>query len=130
MELLKHTILSRLLQFTFVTLKQSLVLLLQGGIGLQTGLMLVLWCLFGFEKSFKKENPLVLENSRAQGHRPTRYCPNLTPHAHFNCTETGQIFDVQIDQETLSKMHALIPKGFLAENIDLCFSGKGDSSTQ
>jgi len=61
---------------------------------------------------------------------PTRYCPNLTPHAHFKCTDTGQIFDVQIDQETLSKMHALIPKGFLAENIDLCFSGKGDSSTQ
>ena len=60
---------------------------------------------------------------------PTRYCPNLTPHAHFKCTETGQIFDVQIDHETLSIMHALIPEGFIAENIDLCFSGKGDPST-
>jgi Fur family peroxide stress response transcriptional regulator len=61
---------------------------------------------------------------------PTRYCPNLTPHAHFKCTDSGQIFDVQIDHDTLSRMHALIPKGFVAENIDLCFSGKGDATTQ
>lgn len=56
---------------------------------------------------------------------PTRYCPNLSPHAHFKCTQTGQIFDVQIDKDTLSRMQALVPDGFMAENIDLCFSGKG-----
>ena len=56
---------------------------------------------------------------------PTRYCPNLSPHAHFKCTQTGQIFDVQIDKDTLSRMQALVPEGFMAENIDLCFSGKG-----
>ena len=56
---------------------------------------------------------------------PTRYCPNLTPHAHFKCTKTGKIFDVQIDKDTLSRMQSLIPDGFVAENIDLCFSGKG-----
>ena len=56
---------------------------------------------------------------------PTRYCPNLSPHAHFKCTLTGQIFDVQIDEDTLSRMQALVPDGFKAENIDLCFSGKG-----
>lgn len=56
---------------------------------------------------------------------PTRYCPNLTPHAHFKCTQTGKIYDVHIDNDTLSRMHALVPEGFEAENLDLCFSGKG-----
>ena len=56
---------------------------------------------------------------------PTRYCPNLTPHAHFKCTKTGKIFDVQIDKDTLSCMQSLVPDGFETENIDLCFSGIG-----
>lgn len=59
---------------------------------------------------------------------PTRYCPNLTPHAHFKCTKTGKIYDVQIDQDTLSRMQALVPEGFVAENIDLCFSGTGSTA--
>jgi|TARA_Y100000022_G_C13246967_1_gene375256 Fur family peroxide stress response transcriptional regulator len=54
---------------------------------------------------------------------PTRYCPNLTPHAHFKCIKSGKIYDVQIDEDTLSRMHSLVPEGFEAENIDLCFSG-------
>ena len=56
---------------------------------------------------------------------PTRYCPNLTPHAHFKCTKTGKILDVKIDKDTLSRIQSLVPDGFVAENIDLCFSGKG-----
>jgi Fur family peroxide stress response transcriptional regulator len=54
---------------------------------------------------------------------PTRYCPNLAPHAHFKCNQTGKIYDIQIDEDTLSRMHSLIPQGFNAENFDLCFSG-------
>lgn len=55
---------------------------------------------------------------------PTCYCPNLTPHAHFKCTNTGKIFDIQIDKKTLSEIEALVPDGYESENIDLCFSGK------
>ena len=42
---------------------------------------------------------------------PTRYCPNLTPHAHFKCIKSGKIYDVQIDEDTLSRMHSLVPEG-------------------
>jgi len=59
---------------------------------------------------------------------PTRYCPNLTPHAHFRCTQSGKIYDVEIDNDTLSLMQALVPKGFEAENLDLSFSGTAKSS--
>lgn len=55
---------------------------------------------------------------------PTRYCPNLTPHAHFKCTHTGQIHDIEIDEDTLTSMFALVPSCFIAENIDLSFSGQ------
>ena len=56
---------------------------------------------------------------------PTRYCPNLTPHAHFRCTQSGKIYDVEIDNDTLSLIQALVPHGFEAENLDLSFSGTG-----
>ena len=56
---------------------------------------------------------------------PTRYCPNLSPHAHFKCKNTGKIYDIQIDQATLVRMEALIPTGFTADNFDLSFSGTG-----
>ena len=59
---------------------------------------------------------------------PTRYCPNLTPHAHFRCTQSGKIYDVEIDNDTLSLMQALVPEGFEAENLDLSFSGTAKSS--
>jgi Fur family peroxide stress response transcriptional regulator len=55
----------------------------------------------------------------------TRYCPNLTPHAHFKCKNTGKIYDIQIDEATLARMEALIPSGFTADNLDLSFSGTG-----
>jgi Fur family peroxide stress response transcriptional regulator len=56
---------------------------------------------------------------------PTRYCPNLSPHAHFKCKNTGKIYDIQIDEATLTRIEALIPSGFTAENLDLSFSGTG-----
>ena len=59
---------------------------------------------------------------------PTRYCPNLTLHAHFRCTQSGKIYDVEIDNDTLSLIQALVPEGFEAENLDLSFSGTGKPS--
>jgi Fur family peroxide stress response transcriptional regulator len=59
---------------------------------------------------------------------PTRYCPNLTPHAHFRCTQSDKIYDVEIDNDTLSRIQALVPDGFEAENLDLSFSGTGKPS--
>ena len=33
---------------------------------------------------------------------PARYCPNLQPHAHFKCLESGEIHDLPISEENLS----------------------------
>ena len=42
----------------------------------------------------------------------TRFCPNLTPHAHFKCSESGKIFDLNMDEETMESLHSILPKGF------------------
>ena len=54
---------------------------------------------------------------------PTRFCPNLTPHAHFKCSRTGEIFDLSMDSTTISNLKSILPEGFLAENFDLSFIG-------
>ena len=54
---------------------------------------------------------------------PSRFCPNLTPHAHFKCKESGNIFDINIDASSIKNLEAILPKGFVAENFELSFSG-------
>tara|TARA_B100002019_G_scaffold61703_1_gene52878 strand:+ start:1781 stop:2203 length:423 start_codon:yes stop_codon:yes gene_type:complete len=54
---------------------------------------------------------------------PSRFCPNLTPHAHFKCKESGNIFDINIDANSIKNLEAILPKGFVAENFELSFSG-------
>jgi len=53
----------------------------------------------------------------------TRFCPNLTPHAHFKCSETGNIFDISLDEESVKSLKAVLPKGFKADNFELSFAG-------
>jgi Fur family peroxide stress response transcriptional regulator len=53
----------------------------------------------------------------------TRFCPNLTPHAHFKCSESGKIFDLSMDEETMESLHSILPKGFQSQNFELSFSG-------
>ena len=55
---------------------------------------------------------------------PSRFCPNLAPHAHFKCSETGKIHDLEIDAETLRRVLDLVPKQYRTENFDLSFTGK------
>lgn len=54
---------------------------------------------------------------------PTRYCPNLTQHAHFYCKATGEIIDVELNERILSELKAALPKGYHAEHIDIAFNG-------
>ena len=54
----------------------------------------------------------------------TRYCPNLSDHAHFHDNETGKIFDIQLDLETLEKLSNLLPGNFEPSSIDITFRGK------
>ncbi|OUW16787.1 MAG: transcriptional repressor [Opitutales bacterium TMED158] len=54
----------------------------------------------------------------------TRYCPNLSEHAHFHDNDTGEIFDIQLDMETLEKLSTLLPNNFEPSSIDITFRGK------
>ena len=55
---------------------------------------------------------------------PTRYCPNLTTHAHFYCKESGEIEDIELSQEIIDLLKASLPKGHTAHRIDIAFDGK------
>lgn len=59
---------------------------------------------------------------------PTRYCPNLHQHAHFHDEATGQIHDVDLPPELMTRLHEVLPAGFDARSIDLTFRGSAGSS--
>ena len=41
---------------------------------------------------------------------PTRYCPNLTKHAHFYCRESGEIVDVDLSDQLLDELMKVYPQ--------------------
>lgn len=53
----------------------------------------------------------------------SRYCPNLAPHAHFNCLDTGQIIDLPISEDSLISLKSILPEGFSHTGFDLSFHG-------
>ncbi|MGJ8651992.1 MAG: Fur family transcriptional regulator [Opitutaceae bacterium] len=55
---------------------------------------------------------------------PTRYCPNLTQHAHFYCRESGEIVDIDLSDEVIETLMKALPKGFSARHIDIAYDGK------
>ena len=54
---------------------------------------------------------------------PSRFCPNLRPHAHFKCKQSGDIFDIALVTKSIESLHAVLPEGFCAENFELSFVG-------
>jgi Fur family transcriptional regulator, peroxide stress response regulator len=55
---------------------------------------------------------------------PTRYCPNLKPHAHFHDEQTGQTHDIDLPVELLDRVSSILPRGFDAKSVDIIFRGK------
>ncbi|CAI8268301.1 MAG: Peroxide operon regulator [Opitutia bacterium UBA7350] len=55
---------------------------------------------------------------------PTRYCPNLTQHAHFYCKATGEVIDIDLKDSLLAELKAALPEGYCAEQIDIAFNGQ------
>jgi Fur family peroxide stress response transcriptional regulator len=53
----------------------------------------------------------------------TRYCPNLTPHAHFHDEQTGATLDVDLPPNLLSDLKAALPPGFDASAVEITFRG-------
>ena len=54
----------------------------------------------------------------------TRYCPNLSEHAHFHDDDTGKVYDVQLSHEVLEKLSGLLPENFEPNSIDITFRGR------
>ena len=59
---------------------------------------------------------------------PTRYCPNLQPHAHFHDEQTGATHDIDLPPELLEKVSAILPPGYDAKSVDIIFQGKARSA--
>lgn len=55
---------------------------------------------------------------------PTRYCANLTTHAHFYCKESGEIQDVELSEEIIDLLKSSLPEGHIVHRIDIAFDGR------
>ncbi len=51
----------------------------------------------------------------------SRYCPNLSPHAHFYCSRCQQVFDISIDPESDAPWE--LPPGAELREIDVTMKG-------
>jgi Fur family transcriptional regulator, peroxide stress response regulator len=55
---------------------------------------------------------------------PTRYCPNLQPHAHFHDEATGKTHDVDLPPELLDRVKKVLPPNYQASSVEIIFRGK------
>jgi Fur family peroxide stress response transcriptional regulator len=54
---------------------------------------------------------------------PTRYCPNLEPHAHFHDEATGQTHDIALPPSILDQVKAILPANYDASSVEIVFRG-------
>ena len=57
----------------------------------------------------------------------TRFCPNLEEHAHFQCEQSGKVFDVPLKMEASRYLKDILPEGYSAHSISLSYVGKTPS---
>src|ERR1700733_5465916 len=43
---------------------------------------------------------------------PTRYCPNLQPHAHFHDEQTGKTHDIDLPPALIDEVRAVLPASY------------------
>ena len=55
---------------------------------------------------------------------PTRYCPHLHPHAHFHDETSGVTRDIELPENLLTEIKAVLPPGYTADAIEITFRGK------
>jgi Fur family peroxide stress response transcriptional regulator len=54
---------------------------------------------------------------------PSRYCPNLRPHAHFHDEKTGATHDIDLPAGVLERVNAILPPGYDARSVEIVFRG-------
>jgi Fur family transcriptional regulator, peroxide stress response regulator len=59
---------------------------------------------------------------------PTRYCPNLQPHAHFHDEQTGSTHDIDLPSGLLDELKKVLPSGYDASAVEITFRGKAKKS--
>ncbi len=55
---------------------------------------------------------------------PTRYCPNLHPHAHFHDLQTGSTHDIDLPPGLIDQVKTILPEGYDASSVEIIFRGK------
>jgi Fur family peroxide stress response transcriptional regulator len=55
---------------------------------------------------------------------PTRYCPNLRPHAHFHDEQSGKTHDIDLPPDLIEKVTAVLPPGYNSSSVEIIFRGK------
>lgn len=55
---------------------------------------------------------------------PTRYCPNLHPHAHFHDEQSGKTYDIELPPELIAKVNGVVPDGFDVKSVEIIFRGR------
>lgn len=55
---------------------------------------------------------------------PSRYCPNLAPHAHFHDRASGRVLDIDLPGEVIEKVRAVLPAGYQAAEVEIAFHGE------
>ncbi len=55
---------------------------------------------------------------------PTRYCPNLRPHAHFHDEKSGATHDIDLPPGLLDRVKSVLPLGYEASAVEITFRGK------
>ncbi len=55
---------------------------------------------------------------------PTRYCPNLSPHAHFHDESSGATLDIDLPPGVIDRIKSVLPPGYSAQSIEISFRGK------
>lgn len=55
---------------------------------------------------------------------PTRYCPNLHPHAHFHDEETGATHDIDLPTGLIDQVKSILPPSLDATSVEIIFRGK------
>lgn len=63
----------------------------------------------------------------------TRYCPmeaKNVHYAHFHCKHTGKVHDIHIPAPVITMLQKIMPEGFNAEKIELCFRGTAPNENE
>lgn len=59
---------------------------------------------------------------------PSRYCANLHPHAHFHDEQTGATHDIDIPDDLMARIRAILPAGYSAKAIEVTFHGQSPAA--